>query len=119
MRKKVVSILLLAAMAAGTLTGCGGSGASGQADGASASAQTDGAAASGEEGKVINIYCWNDEFQRRVDAVYPEKGLWKSFLCVLRLHVCNVPSRSGIDIPIFFRRHACKVFEQLYKMALG
>ncbi len=25
---------------------------------------------SGEEGKVINIYCWNDEFRQRVEAVY-------------------------------------------------
>lgn len=25
-----------------------------------------------EEGKVINIYCWNDEFRERVEAVYSE-----------------------------------------------
>ena len=25
-----------------------------------------------EEGKVINIYSWNDEFRTRVEAVYPE-----------------------------------------------
>lgn len=24
------------------------------------------------EGKVINIYSWNDEFRTRVEAVYPE-----------------------------------------------
>ncbi|EQC68495.1 hypothetical protein HSISB1_1574 [Streptococcus sp. HSISB1] len=28
--------------------------------------------ASGEEGKVINVYSWNDEFRQRVEAVYPE-----------------------------------------------
>ena len=31
-----------------------------------------GADAGGEEGKVINIYSWNDEFRQRVEAVYPE-----------------------------------------------
>ena len=57
MKKRVVSIMLVAAMAAGTLAGCG---------------KTSGAGSSGEEGKVINIYSWNDEFRERVEAVYPE-----------------------------------------------
>ncbi len=52
MKKKVLCALLVAAMAAGTLAGCTGSGA------------TDG-------GKVLNIYCWNDEFQRRITDHYP------------------------------------------------
>lgn len=60
--KKVVSVLIMAAMAVGTLAGCGG---------ASSSSGT-GEAVSTEEGKVINIYCWNDEFRERVEAVYPE-----------------------------------------------
>ncbi len=25
-----------------------------------------------DEGKVINIYSWNDEFRQRLEAVYPE-----------------------------------------------
>lgn len=57
MKKRVVSILLTAAMAAGCLAGCGGSKGSG---------------GNGGEGKVINIYCWNNEFKERVEAVYPE-----------------------------------------------
>lgn len=57
MKKRVVSILLTAAMAAGCLAGCGGSRGSG---------------GNGGEGKVINIYCWNNEFKERVEAVYPE-----------------------------------------------
>jgi len=44
-------------MSAGILTGCG-------------NASSD--AASGKEGKVINIYCWNNEFKERVEAIYPE-----------------------------------------------
>lgn len=57
MKKRVVSILLTAAMAVGCLAGCGGSKGSG---------------GNGGEGKVINIYCWNNEFKERVEAVYPE-----------------------------------------------
>ncbi len=58
MKKRTLSILLTAAMAAGSLAGCSGSSGSG--------------AGTSEEGKVINIYCWNNEFRERVEAVYPE-----------------------------------------------
>jgi len=34
-------------------------------------ATTDDAADASAEGKVFNIYCWNDEFQSRVKAYYP------------------------------------------------
>lgn len=60
MKKKAVSILLAAVLAAGALAGCG------------KSAGTDGTGSGAEEGKVINIYSWNDEFRKRVEAVYPE-----------------------------------------------
>lgn len=58
MKKRVIGILLIAAMTAGSLAGCGKSSNSDQADAG--------------EGKVINIYSWNDEFRERVEAVYPE-----------------------------------------------
>ena len=54
-----------AAGATGLLAACGGgdsTAASGSASGSSAAA----------EGKVINIYSWNDEFRTRLEAVYPE-----------------------------------------------
>lgn len=57
MKKKVISILLITAMAAGVLAGCG---------------KSSGSATETGEGKVINIYCWNNEFRERVEAVYPE-----------------------------------------------
>ena len=47
------------------LAACGGgdsTATSGAASGAGATA----------EGKVINIYSWNDEFRTRLEAVYPE-----------------------------------------------
>lgn len=49
MKKRTMSILLAATMAAGSLTGCG-------------SSNSGSAASGGEEGKVINIYSWNNEF---------------------------------------------------------
>ena len=63
MKKRVVCLALALSMVAG-LTACGGE-ASDNTVGA-----TGGYVAEGEEGKVINIYCWNDEFRTRVEAVY-------------------------------------------------
>ena len=54
MKRKFVSVILTAAVVAGTL-----------------SAATVVSADSGE-GKVINIYSWNDEFRQRLEAIYPE-----------------------------------------------
>ncbi len=59
MNKKIVATLMAALVVSGTLTGCGSSTASGDT-------------ATGEEGKIINIYSWNDEFRERLEAVYPE-----------------------------------------------
>lgn len=80
MKKKMVSGLLAATMVAGLLFGCGG-GDTTEAPAASDDTTTE--AASSEDGgddaaevaedtgKVLNIYCWNDEFQRRIIAHYP------------------------------------------------
>ena len=53
MKKRVVAVMMAAVTAAGLLAGCGGQGT----DSGSGDAQ------STEEGKVINIYSWNDEFR--------------------------------------------------------
>lgn len=50
-KKRVVSLLLVVAMLAVMLTGCGNKVAS--------------------DGKVLNVYCWNDEFVTRVTDHYP------------------------------------------------
>ncbi len=52
MKKKFLAVLLTAVMAVSMLAGCGSKVAS--------------------DGKVLNIYCWNDEFQRRVQDHYPD-----------------------------------------------
>lgn len=49
MKKRAVAVLLAAVTAAGLLAGCGGKG-------------SENGSGSTEEGKVINIYSWNDSF---------------------------------------------------------
>lgn len=61
MKKRVIATLLTAALCVGSLAGCGGG-----------AQKTDTGAEGGSEGKVINVYSWNDEFRERVEAVYSE-----------------------------------------------
>ena len=51
MKQKLIAMLLATAAVSGTMTGT---------------------VFAAEEGKVINIYSWNDEFRERVEAVYSE-----------------------------------------------
>ena len=67
MKKKYISILLTAAVAVGMLTGCGSDSGNGSSNSSKSVENSD-----AEEGKVINVYSWNDEFSKRVIAVYPE-----------------------------------------------
>lgn len=67
MKKKLVYVLMAAIMLSGTLTGCGAKDKSAAVDKSS----TKVVETKTEEGKVFNIYCWNDEFQRRIKAHYP------------------------------------------------
>lgn len=80
MKKKVLSALLTTAMLASMLVGCGNSNdapvaASSEAAPAAsteAAASTEVAAEpAAEEGKVLNIYAWNEEFKSRLIAHYP------------------------------------------------
>ncbi|WP_333650508.1 carbohydrate ABC transporter substrate-binding protein [Lacrimispora sp.] len=81
MKKKVVSGLLCAVMAASLAAGCSSKSAQSQ-DGSKAAETTAKAAeekteaqsqSGGEEGKVINIYVWNDEFKDRYEDYYASK----------------------------------------------
>ncbi len=62
MRKKLVSVLLCTAMAASVLGGCGSS---------SDKKDSSEKAKVSSDGKVLNIYCWNDEFRSRMISHYP------------------------------------------------
>ena len=77
--KKAMSLLTATAMAATLLAGCGGGAASSSAALAADSTSTEASStaaepaadAAAEEGKVLNIWCWNDEFQSRFNDYYP------------------------------------------------
>ncbi|MCI5610423.1 MAG: ABC transporter substrate-binding protein [Roseburia sp.] len=84
MKKKALSTLLAVSMVAGMVTGCGSSAdqTTASTDTATTTSATEAAATTEttaatvaetptDEGKVLNVYCWNDEFQRRVKAHYP------------------------------------------------
>lgn len=81
MKKKVLSGLLCAAMAASLVSGCSSGAKSESASAApettaagTETAETTGAAAvESTEGKVINIYVWNDEFKARYEDYYSSK----------------------------------------------
>ena len=81
MKKKVLSGLLCAVMAASLAAGCSSKSAQSQ-DGSKAAETTAKAAeekteaqsqSGSEEGKVINIYVWNDEFKDRYEDYYASK----------------------------------------------
>lgn len=82
MKKKFVSGLLCAVMAASLVAGCSSKSAPGESTSKAADTTTAKEAeattqaakdAGSEEGKVINIYCWNDEFKARYDDYYASK----------------------------------------------
>ena len=87
MKKKVLSALLTTTMLASMLVGCGSSNdapAAASTDAAPAAsteaapaASTEAAPAASteaaaEEGKILNIYCWNEEFKSRLTDHYPD-----------------------------------------------
>ncbi len=83
MKKKLLSIMLGATMAAGLLAGCGSSAspastaepaandAASTAAPAEDEAPADTADTGDGEGKVLNIQCWNEEFKSRMEDHYP------------------------------------------------
>ncbi len=64
--KSLAAMALAGAMVV-SAAACGSTGSST----APAGDSTQAAAAGGEEGKVLNIWCWNDEFQSRFNDYYP------------------------------------------------
>lgn len=74
--KKILALSLAGAMTAATLAGCGASKtadapAAGSGESAATEAAGTEAVAAGDEGKVFNIYCWNEEFKSRITSHYP------------------------------------------------
>ena len=89
MKKKAISALLSTAMVASLLVGCGSGSTDTAAPANDAAADTateapaedaapaddaaaEEAAPAGDEGQVLNIYCWNEEFKSRLTAHYAD-----------------------------------------------
>lgn len=70
MNKKFLCSLMTVAMALPMLAGCGNGGAN-TSTASSEPSQVEAGTESSEEGKVFNIYCWNEEFKSRMTAHYP------------------------------------------------
>lgn len=71
MKKKLISILLTTTMLTIMLTGCGEGNSSASTNASTNAAVTeegDSTAGDTEEGEVVNIYCWNDEFKSRYET---------------------------------------------------
>ena len=80
MKKKLVASLLTMAMMVPTFTGCGAKDAGPEKATATATPKattvaTAEATAASQEGKVLNIYCWNEEFKSRFEAYFQKPGL--------------------------------------------
>ena len=93
MKKRTLSLILATAMVAGSIVGCGGGSSSSSApaeepaaeaeapaeeaaeapaeEAAEAPAEEAAEAPAAEAGKVVNIYCWNNEFPNRMKDHYP------------------------------------------------
>ncbi len=87
MKKRTLSLLLAAACTAALLAGCGSSSSPAPAAEEPAAEETEAteeateeeapaedageAEAASDEGKVLNIYCWNEEFKTRLKDHYP------------------------------------------------
>ena len=69
--KKALALTMALIMTLGTMAGCGAASSSTAASTA-APASTASSAAPAAEGKVLNIYCWNDEYRTRMTALYPD-----------------------------------------------
>ena len=82
MKKKIISALLCASMVASMAAGCGSSDTADTTttDNTATTPATEAApaadtatedATASDEGKVLNIYCWNEEFKSRLEDHYP------------------------------------------------
>ena len=72
MKKKIVSALLCATMLTGMLAGCGNTDANGTNGTQQAATGNTEKVSASDDGKVLNIYCWNEEFKSRITDHYPD-----------------------------------------------
>lgn len=79
MKKRISGVLLTTAMIVSILAGCGSSAKETSAPAETAgetsaavetTGETEATGAEGDEGKILNIYCWNEEFKTRITDHY-------------------------------------------------
>ena len=126
-KRKLAGIFLATTMIMGTLAGCGDSGNSSTA----AKVNTDESA----QGKVLNIYCWNTEFQDRFKyfeksgklpsdvkvnfVVTPnENNAYQNALDAALLKQNDAPADEKIDIFLIEADYALKYVDTDYTMAV-
>ncbi len=76
MKRKLVALLLIGAMVLAAFAGCGETNAGGDQTPPSSTnpTQSQDPAPAEKEGKVLNIYCWNEEFKSRFTDYYEKAG---------------------------------------------
>ena len=150
MKKKIISALLCVSMVATMVTGCGSETAAdstGASDAGAVATTESGAAgtdtASTDEGKVLNIYCWNEEFKSRVTDHYPgytevdattgtigdvtvkwnitpnDDNAYQNNLDATLLNQANAANDDKIDIFLVEADYALKYVDTDYTMALA
>lgn len=68
---RLLSVMTMAAMAASSLAACGSTDVPVATTQAQSEAATTATGAASDEGKVLNIQCWNEEFKSRLTDHYP------------------------------------------------
>lgn len=68
--KKITALILSLVLITGTMVGCGETKDAPTPTPEKSSSKI--TTPADEEGKVLNVYCWNDEFQRRLTEFYPD-----------------------------------------------
>ena len=103
MKRKFLSLVLAYAMSVTMLVGCGNGNKTNNG-----TAKTE----SQEEGKIINIYSWNDEFRQRLEAVYPQVESTSKDGTVTKL-------KDGCEIHWIINPNQDGVYQQKLDEALG
>ena len=107
MKKRLLSLTLAALMILCLFSGCGGSGNDSSSGGQSIGGQSD-----GEEGKILNIYVWNDEFQGKFNANYPEVKELSKDKSITYLN-------NGVEVHWIINPNQDGVYQQKLDEALG
>ena len=142
MRKKVIGALLCTAMVASVLGGCGSkeeakkdnSASNAASSSSDAGSDADSASALKSDGKVLNVYCWNDEFRTRVEAVYDkvDKTSDDGTITYLNETFSSTSEEKACDLTfnllekcektkakVLFVTHQYKIFDEIHQTNIG